>query len=147
MSELPSVARHAGDLFESGLNCTESLLVAFAESQGVNCPAFPRLATGFCAGVSRTCGTCGAVSGGVMAIGMKLGRNSATDTVDECYAAVQQFKAAFTSRFGTDNCMELIDCDLSTNEGREAFQQRNLRPQCREYVEVVAELVVETVGE
>ncbi len=147
MDEVSTIARRAGELFESGLNCTESLLVAFAEDQGVSCSAFPGLATGFCAGVSRTCGTCGAVSGGVLAIGLKLGRNSTAETPDKCYGAVQQFKAAFTGRFGTENCRELLDCDLSTIEGRDAFQQRNLRSQCQGYVEAVPDLVLAALGE
>jgi hypothetical protein len=57
MKKVIDVARRAGDLFDSGLNCAESLLVAFAEECGIDCPAFPGVATGFCAGVSRTCGT------------------------------------------------------------------------------------------
>lgn len=140
------VAQRAGCLFDSGLNCTESLLVAFAEESGVDSPAIPRLATGFCAGISRTCSTCGAVSGGIMAIGLKVGRDSAEESNEGCYAAVQKFKATFEERFGSDNCLELIGCDFRTQEGRDAFEELNLHRTCRTYVEVAAELAVEAIG-
>jgi C_GCAxxG_C_C family probable redox protein len=147
MTDLPDVARRAGDLFDSGLNCTESLLVAFAERSHIECPVFPRIATGFCAGMSMTCGTCGAVSGGVLAIGLEIGRDSANDSNENCYAAVQRFKEAFEARFGSDNCRELIGCDFRTQAGRDAFEELNLHPQCRQYVEVAAALALESIGE
>jgi C_GCAxxG_C_C family probable redox protein len=146
MTDDSGVAQRAGDLFDSGLNCTESLLVAFAEESSIDCPAFPKLATGFCAGVSRTCGMCGAVSGGVMAIGLRLGRNSAEDSNEECYSAVQSYKHSFEERFGSENCRALTGCDFGTQEGRDAFEERNLHPQCRHYVEVAAELAIAAIG-
>jgi len=142
MTDVLDVARRAGDLFDAGLNCAESVLVAFAEKGGVDCTAFPAIATGFCAGVSRTCGTCGAVSGGIMAIGLSIGRASAEESNEPCYVAVQRFKRAFNDRFGSENCSELTDCDFSTQEGRDAFEELNLQPTCRNYVQVAAELAL-----
>lgn len=147
MTELSDVARRAGDLFESGFNCTESILLAFAETKNIDCQAFPGIATGFCAGVSGTCGMCGAVSGGVMAIGLRLGRNTAEDTNEDCYAAVQKFKRAFEAEFATDNCLALTGCDFSTQEGRDAFEEQNLNLRCRHIVEVAAEFAARTVGD
>ncbi len=55
------------------------MLLAVAESEGIQSDFIPKIATGFCGGVSRTCGMCGAVSGGIMAIGLFAGRNAPTE--------------------------------------------------------------------
>ena len=64
------------ELFQSGFFCAESVLLAIAESQGIQSDLIPRIATGFCSGISRTGGMCGAVSGAIMGIGLVAGRNS-----------------------------------------------------------------------
>ena len=60
-----NIEKSAGDYFESGLFCAESVLLAISESMGQKSDLIPKIATGLCGGVSRTCGICGAVSGGV----------------------------------------------------------------------------------
>jgi hypothetical protein len=46
------------ELFRSGFFCAESVLLAIAESQGIESDLIPRIATGFCSGISRTGGAC-----------------------------------------------------------------------------------------
>jgi hypothetical protein len=41
-----------------------------AESKNIQSDFIPKIATGLCAGISRTCGTCGAVTGAIMAINL-----------------------------------------------------------------------------
>ena len=64
------------ELFRSGYFCAESVLQAIAENQDIQSDLIPKIATGFCSGISRTGGMCGAVSGGIMGIGLVAGRNS-----------------------------------------------------------------------
>jgi hypothetical protein len=71
-------ARRSEELFRSGLCCSESLLQAIAEDLGIQSELIPKIATGLCAGISRTGSICGAVSGGVLAISMVTGRNRAS---------------------------------------------------------------------
>jgi hypothetical protein len=65
------VPQRSPELFRSGFFCAESVLLAIAESQGIQSDLIPRIATGFYSGISRTDGMCGAVrssraeSGGV----------------------------------------------------------------------------------
>jgi C_GCAxxG_C_C family probable redox protein len=129
------VSRRSGELFESGFYCAESVLLAITESKGIKSDLIPRIATGFCSGVSRTCGTCGAVSGAIMAINLFTGRNSPTGSVTESYNAVQKLLRMFENRFGSTNCRELVGCDLGTEEGQNFFKSNNLREKCRRYTE------------
>ncbi len=69
------VRKYAEDSFSSGLYCAESVLVALAKAQGVDSEILPRVATAFCSGMSRTYGTCGALTGAIMGVSLALGRS------------------------------------------------------------------------
>ncbi|SNR67668.1 C_GCAxxG_C_C family probable redox protein [Humidesulfovibrio mexicanus] len=124
------------------LLCAESVLLACAEALGVRSPLLPRLATGFCSGLSRTDGPCGALAGAVMALGLALGRDGAEDELDQCYASVQEFRCFFLSRFGSDRCSEVCGCRLDTDEGRLAFGPSGARERCLDVVEQSAAQVL-----
>ena len=141
-----AVARRAGDLFRSGFYCAESVLKAMAEVHGLETQAIPRIATGLCGGVSRTCGTCGAVNGAILGLGLLLGRNSPDDSVESCYAVVRQFLEVFENRFGSTNCKELTGCDLGTEDGQKSFADHNLKEKCGEFTEQAAGLAVLVAG-
>ena len=59
-----------------GLLCAETVLNTIAEEAGLQSAIIPKIATGFCSGLARTGGMCGAVSGGIMALGLIYGRDS-----------------------------------------------------------------------
>jgi hypothetical protein len=54
--------------------CSEAVLITLAECLGVESKLIPRIATGFGAGVGREGEVCGALSGAVMGLGLKFGR-------------------------------------------------------------------------
>jgi C_GCAxxG_C_C family probable redox protein len=130
---IDTVARRGGELFDSGLYCAESVLQAIAESKSIKSDLIPKIATGFCSGAARTCRTCGAVSGGVMAISLFFGRRSPSDSVEQIYAIVQKFLDAFEDKFGSTNCKELTGCDLGTDEGQKFFEENKIVIKCHDY--------------
>jgi C_GCAxxG_C_C family probable redox protein len=137
----------ARELFSNnGYYCAESVLLAVAEHAGIQDELIPRIATGFCSGISRTGGMCGAVSGGIMAIGLYLGRNSPNDNRDACYEIVRVFMARFSSQFGALSCFELTGVQLGTPEGQAAFKEKGLIKECTNYVGEATRMVVELVG-
>jgi C_GCAxxG_C_C family probable redox protein len=135
----------AKELFESGFYCAESVLLAVAEEHGIESGLLPRIATGFCGGMARTCGQCGAVSGAVMAVGMLKGRILPTDTVDQSYEISQKLIGEFKQRFGSLNCLELTGCDLSTDQGRLAFREQKKSDWCVKFVEEAARITAKLV--
>ena len=134
-------------MFDSGFFCAESVLLAVAESKGIESDLIPRIATGLCSGISRTCGMCGAVSGGILAISMLTGRSSPRDPTRKSFNKVKKFRKMFEKRFGTTNCRELIGCDLDTEEGQETFNEKNLIEQCKQYTEEATKMVMELLRE
>ena len=90
-------ARRSVELFKSGFFCAESVLLAIAESQGIHSDLIPRIATGFCSGISRTGGMCGAVSGAIMGINLVAGRNSPAESLEVSYALTQKIISVLKS--------------------------------------------------
>lgn len=122
--------KRAEGLFDSGMFCAESVLQAVAEQAGMESPLIPRIATGFCSGLARTKGMCGAVSGGVMALGLLFGRDNAGVTVDATYVKIREFLEAFKKQYGSDNCFEITGYDLGTEDGRLMFKESGTRDRC-----------------
>jgi C_GCAxxG_C_C family probable redox protein len=130
----------AARLFDGGLRCAESVVAALARRQGAPLEDLTAMATGFCSGLSRTDGLCGAATGAVMAIGLAKGRRSAADSADETYAAVQSLLAQFTGEFGSVSCPELIGCSVATPEGQQTYRERGLIKRCRALTQRAAEM-------
>jgi len=121
-------------------------LLAVAEHEHIQSDIIPSIATGFCSGMARTGGMCGAVSGGIMAIGLSLGRSSPSDALDPCYQAVRVFLERFSTQFEALSCLELTGVHLGTPEGQVVFMEKGQIKQCTEYVGEAVRIVVEIVG-
>jgi len=140
-----SIARRSAALFDAGFYCAESVLMAVAEVRNVECKLIPQIATGFCSGVARSCGMCGAVSGAILAIGLAMGRTSADESVDDAYKAVRIVLDGFESEFGSSNCQSLLGCDLGTEDGQRFFQEGQLYDTCKTYVARATALALEAI--
>jgi len=82
----------------------------------------PRIATGFGGGIGRNGDVCGAVIGGVMAMGLALGRDKAKQSREPCYPAVDRFYNDFRTRFGSCKCRELTNANLKTPAGAKVYR-------------------------
>jgi C_GCAxxG_C_C family probable redox protein len=131
--------------FESGYKCAESVLLAVAEEQGIENEFIPSIASGFCSGMGRTGGLCGAVAGGVMALGLSYGRQNKEQSSDEIYAIEKIFLKEFAKKFGSTNCEELVHCDFNTPEGQAYFSDNKLYLKCHQMVEDATEMVLELI--
>jgi C_GCAxxG_C_C family probable redox protein len=89
---------------------------------------------------------CGAVSGGIMAIGLFLGRNSPAEGNQLCYEAVKSFMESFSAQFGELNCQKLTGVHLGTPEGQAQFEASGQIRQCTEYVGEAVRMVLEVVS-
>lgn len=125
--------QRAGQLFDTGSYCAESVLQAIAEAIGRESLVPPGIATGFCSGMARTAGPCGALTGAIMALGLVSGRTSPDQSVEPSYAQVQRLLEAFEYRFGSSNCGDLLNCHLGTPAGQASFREQKLGERCRAY--------------
>ena len=136
---------------KQGFNCSQSVLSAFAERLGMSREEAMKVAAGFGGGIGRMGLTCGAVTGAIMAIGLKTGATRGDDlkSKQRTYEVVQKFMTKFRERQPSLACRELIGTDISTAEGfEEAKRTGVLNDVCpraiRDACEILEELLAET---
>jgi C_GCAxxG_C_C family probable redox protein len=100
------------------MNCAQAVLSVFAEDLGLNKTTALKIATGFGAGMGRTGGVCGAVSGAYMVLGLKPypDISSPSERKEKVYSLVQEFNKRFIALHNSTGCTQLLGCDLSTPE-------------------------------
>ncbi len=143
---LTDLNQKSKELFDSGLYCAESVLKVVADEVNISSSLIPGIATGFCSGMSRTCNMCGALTGGMLALNIVLGRSSSDESAEKNYEAIQSLINSFKDEFGSTNCKELLGCDLGTCEGHEVFEENDLHLKCREYTGKATELACEIIN-
>ena len=107
-----------------------------------------RIAFGFAGGLGNTGAVCGAVSGAVMAIGLKRGRGETMEEGLLELAITREFRRRFEAEMGTISCRELTGVDLTTEEGLQQFMSSDT-PQtvCFPAVGAAYRLVVDLLKE
>jgi C_GCAxxG_C_C family probable redox protein len=105
------VEQRTYDLFQSGLHCAESVLTAVIEASGSSGDGFaPKIATAFGGGVGRCREEmCGALAGGLMALGMLRGRSKAGESWDDIAATAAEFRSRFKWLCGSIRCRDVLD--------------------------------------
>ncbi|MDD3850627.1 MAG: C-GCAxxG-C-C family protein [Firmicutes bacterium] len=94
--------------FEDKYSCCETVLLAFSELLGVESEIIPRIATPFGGGIHQRRHMCGALSGAVMAIGLKYGRNTPKDDREPSSVKAGRIVEKFTKKYGSANCIEVL---------------------------------------
>lgn len=130
----------AEESFDSGMYCAEAVVIALARAQRIDSELVPKMATAFCSGMSRTCGTCGALTGAVLGLSLSLGRSNARESAAATYAATSQLVRTFEDEFGGRDCKQLLGCDISTAEGHAVFDREQLYSRCERYTSRAAEI-------
>lgn len=129
-------------LHEEGFNCAETVLKTVSEEWGYDDRLIPRVATPFGGGIGRQGLLCGALTGGVMAIGLRFGRDKGDEPRDKAYGLATVFVKGFEREFGGLNCYDLIECDLNTPEGR-ARQMAIRQEKCAKFIARAVRMVLE----
>jgi C_GCAxxG_C_C family probable redox protein len=137
--------------FNSGYNCAESVSMAVSKQIGrmglISRSCIPRIATGFGGGVGRNGDICGALAGGVIAIGLASGRDNSDQSRDPCYHAVDRFYNEFVETFGSSRCRNLTGLDLKKPEQREVHKNRIHAERCSPIVAWAAKRAYEIIRE
>lgn len=130
----------------AGYNCSQSVLYPFCEELGIDLDTALRMACGFGGGMGRRQEVCGALSGGVLAIGLKHGRGTQGDRTqtDETYVKVRELFARFEAQHGATTCRALLGCDLRTAEGMQHAKEQGLFDSiCKACIRTAVEAVEE----
>jgi C_GCAxxG_C_C family probable redox protein len=151
---IEAAADKAADLFErKECLCAEAVVRVVVEAKGpvpgLDSGLAPSLASAFCSGLSRTGGPCGALMGAVLAVNILSGRRDPTATaesyaeLERCYAKARAVVQGFEKEFGSRDCTTLCGCDLTTDQGRQAFADTGAGVKCREFIRLGVRLVLE----
>jgi len=108
-------------------NCAQSVFFTFAEDVGIDKETALKVAA--CFGGGMRCGeVCGAVTGVLMAIGMKYGSSAENDETGKypAYKKEMEFIKKFKEKHGTVLCRELLQLDVSRPEGMQEVLQKGL---------------------
>ncbi len=103
--------------------CAESSLVALQKLYDLPNANDSSAATVLNGGVAYSGGMCGAICGAAMAVG-RLAEQRIADHNEAKRTArkiIQKVMAEFDAEFGSHNCSGLIDYDISTQQGHDAF--------------------------
>ena len=105
------ISQRASELFESKQhNCAESVFMALNEvlGGGLAPETAARIATGLGGGLGASGGTCGALTGGVLALGLLAECDSAVLRKKTIYPLAADVQERFRQRFGSSDCRDLI---------------------------------------
>jgi C_GCAxxG_C_C family probable redox protein len=137
----------AMDRFLAGYNCAQAVLYAYGPDVGLDGETALKVATGLGAGMARRGEVCGAVTGGILALGLKYGRGGQKDrsATEQTYQKTLELMARFEKQHGSCLCRVLLDgCDLRTAEGQRHFKEHDLlHKTCIGCVQTVVEVVAE----
>lgn len=146
---MPDLAAMAVTRFAGGYNCCQSVLAVLAAHQGLDAEVAIRLATGFGVGMARA-GTCGAVSGAVMALGLAGGGGGPDGQGQKTatYGRVREFYSRFLERNGSIICRDLIGLDPTTPDGLARAREEQLFASiCRHLVTDAVQLAQAVLAE
>ena len=139
-------AEKARHLFLSGCSCSQAVFAAFADDFGMDQDTALRLASSFGGGMGGMRETCGAVSGMLMAAGMKWGYSKVGDLAVKTahYARTRTLIEAFKAAHGTIVCRELLSAlgELKKDPSARTAEYYKVRP-CVLFVETAAKLLDE----
>ena len=137
-------------LFQQGFSCSQSVCAAYAPALGMPRELALKISAGFGGGMGRSGEACGAVTGAIMAIGLKSGPIETTDAAakENTYALTHQLIEQFKNRHGTVSCCELLGCDISQPEGLQHAREAQLfTKRCPQFVQDAAEIVAALIEE
>jgi C_GCAxxG_C_C family probable redox protein len=142
-------SEQAVERFRKGFNCSQAVLSSYSEQFGLDCEKAFKLATGFGGGM-RMGGTCGAVSGAFIVLGLKYGNSTAEDKEGKAntYKKVEEYTKRFKARNDSVTCPDLLGCDITTPEGMKEAKEKGLFTSvCPGLVQDAVEILEEMLAE
>ena len=142
-------SKKARELFEKGYNCSQAVLLSFADEIGLDEQTILKISSSFGAGMGRMREVCGAVSGMFMVAGMMYGYTDPYDhkTKTEHYKRIQYLAEKFKEENTSIVCRELLGLSAKVNNSsleKTTIPHKKKRP-CSELVEQAVEIMDEYI--
>jgi C_GCAxxG_C_C family probable redox protein len=145
MKNQKMVGEEAVAHFSEGYNCAQSVLLTMLEHWNGRSNLIPKIATGFGGGIGRCGSLCGALAGGIMAVGIKYGTNEPLlEERLEAYEMAQKLYKRFEKHHKSVLCRELIGYDLSDPKDLEkAREAKVFNEKCHNFIRKTVETLIE----
>ena len=149
ISETMTKKEKALAYFSNNFNCSQAVFTAFATEMGIDEELALKLGTEF--GGGARCGQmCGAVSGALMALGLKYGHYHSGNSEEKsrAYSLAVKFNKRFCDINNSIVCKDLLGYNLSVPEEMALIKEKNLfNTVCpkaiTDAVEIVEQLLIE----
>lgn len=136
--------------FEEGICCAAQVFGALAPAAGIDGRSARKIAAGFGSGMACA-GTCGCVTGGLMALGCRFGNflPGQADRRTAFFEKRQRFLQEFTRRFGSCSCPQLLmdydpaDPDDLKKIKSQGLMQKICAPMVLASIEIAGEILKE----
>lgn len=134
---MDSRPQQAKALYDSIFNCAQSVFSTYAKEYFKDEASALKLTSSFGAGIAYRGETCGAVTGALMAIGLRYGySDEAMELAKEVnYMISKEFMNQFENENGSLICNKLIGGNINTSEGLEEARIKDLFKVCPAFVE------------
>ena len=129
--------------FKAGFNCAQAVLAALGPDLGLTREQCLKAACAFGGGMARTARTCGAVTGAMMAIGLKHGQTRLDDPEarKNAYKLTRELMQQFVARNKSLECRDLLGCDIGTEAGlKQAMDMNFHKTVCPKFVKDASEI-------
>ncbi|PKQ63487.1 hypothetical protein BZG02_08925 [Labilibaculum filiforme] len=126
MKEIEEKAIHS---FNNGMNCSQSVLTAYADHLKFDPKMALSVATGFGGGMGEMQKTCGAVTGAFMVLGIHNSKKHPenTEAVKATNEMVKKFSHYFKALYGSLDCKGILNCDFTTISGEKEFKEKDMK--------------------
>ena len=127
--ENQEIEKRALELFYSDFGCSQSVIMAYADVLKIEMELAENMASAFGGGMGYAQGTCGAITGAYMVIGLYCGKRYSgnVEKKEKTVAMAQEFLSLFVERNKSSVCHTLVNCDLKGEEGQAYYETRNLK--------------------
>lgn len=144
-------AERAEENFKKGLNCAQSVVLAFSDLTGMSREDLLRISAPFGGGIGRMREVCGTVSGMMMITGLVFynAKSPTTKEKSELYAREQELASRFRKMNGSIICRELLSGVTSDSSPRaeerteEYYKKRPCSQLCADAAMILEEYLKE----
>jgi C_GCAxxG_C_C family probable redox protein len=136
--------------FADGFNCSQAVFTAFGKTMGLTEDQCLKIGSAFGGGMARRQYTCGAMTGGLMVLGLYFGRGLEDDISKKegTYEKAGEFFKEFEKRNGSVVCKDLLQgLDMNNTLDRIRIEELGLfQTSCVKYVQDAVEIVEKLIG-
>ena len=135
MSDELMSLEQAKELVSKGYMCSQIVLAFFAEDLDLSLEDALRVSAGFGGGMCDG-QACGAVTGAIMALGLKHGMVEAEDfrQLQECKEKVELFNNRFREKYHSIVCRDLLGFNINDPIEKEKHSQEETLAKCLDYI-------------